>query len=129
MTEDEIKRKKAAADSAAFDNNFAADVARYACEWSPSSAANTMPWNANGIHSSDSVFTNEEALAERDLIHDHACSLVSAAGLSGERGLAAYNLVAMAYDAYIKKGAAADPDLAPSSVMNSDSFFRTVSKA
>ena len=128
MTEKERKDMKAASDSGAFSKHLAADVARYAREWTPSSASNTMPWNANGL-GGESPFIDKEAIAERNAVHDHACSLVSSVGLSGERGLAAYNVVAEAYAAFIKKGTAVDSDLDPSSVISFDEFYSRINKA
>lgn len=128
MKEEEVKRQKAAADSALFDKHFAADVERYAREWSPASAINTMTWNANGLAVPRDVFMSEAAADERDAVHAHALSLVEPLGLSGERGLAAYNIVVDAYASFVKKGTAADSDLDPSSVISADEFARLVSK-
>lgn len=128
MTEEERAKMKAASDSAPFQKNFVHDVERYAREWKPSTAINTMPWNANGLAVPRDVFSSEAAADERALVHDHAISLCTSFGLSGQRGLDAYNAVAAAYDDFIKKGAVADSDLDPSSLLSVEDFSRLVSK-
>ena len=129
MTEQEIKAKKAASDSAAFQQHFSEDVARYAREWSPYSAANTMPWNSNGLSSVDEAYQNEVVQDERDTLHGYAISLIASFSLSGAKGLDAYNCVSNAYSEYIKKGAPAIDDIDPSSVLSFDEFYaRVISK-
>lgn len=126
MTDQERLAMKAASDSKAFNEKFAGDVARYAKEWVPSSATNAMPWNANDLPSVGAAYLSDAAQDERATLHDYAVSLIASFGLSGERGLAAYNAVADAYASYIKKGAAAVPDLDPSSVLSFDEFYAHV---
>lgn len=129
MTEQEIRRKKAASDSGAFQQHFAADVARYARGWTPSTATNTMPWNANDLPSVGEAYLSDAAQDERSIIHDYAISLIESFSLSGEKGLAAYNMVSNAYSEYIKKGAPAIDDIDPSSVLSFDEFYaRVISK-
>lgn len=129
MTEEERAKMKAASDSAPFQKNFVRDLERYAREWKPSTAINTMPWNANGLAVPRDVFSSEAAIDERALVHDHAISLCTSFGLSGQRGFDAYNAVAAAYDKFIKKGAVADSDLDPSSVFSLEEFSDIASKA
>lgn len=128
MTEEERLKMKAASDSEPFEKNLVRDVERYAREWKPSGAMNTMTWNANGLANRRDVFYSEEAAAERSLVHDHAINLCSSFGLSGERGLAAYNAVNAAYEKFIEKGTAANPDLDPYSVLSVEEFSAIVSK-